>query len=131
MQRHQAALAKLRLADHQPVRGHILETQVECLGYAQSGRRQQADQGAVHLLFELVNRRYEQSSTLVTTNRPFAEWHEVFPNAACVVSLVDRLVHNAEVVAIEGKSYRLKEAQERAEQKARQRRPPKPKKETP
>ena len=83
------------------------------------------------LLFELVNRRYEQSSTLVTTNRPFAEWHEVFPNAACVVSLVDRLVHNAEVVAIEGKSYRLKEAQERTEQKARQRRPPKPKKETP
>ena len=83
------------------------------------------------LLFELVNRRYEQSSTLVTTNRPVAEWHEVFPTAACVVSLVDRLVHNAEVVAIEGRSYRLKEAQERAEQKARQRRPPKPKKETP
>ena len=83
------------------------------------------------LLFELVNRRYEQSSTLVTTNRPFAEWHEVFPNAACVVSLVDRLVHNAEVVAIEGKSYRLKEAQERTEQKSRQRRPPRPKKETP
>jgi glyoxylase-like metal-dependent hydrolase (beta-lactamase superfamily II) len=57
-----------------------------------------------------------------TTNRPFAEWREVFPNAACVVSLVDRLVHNAEVLAIEGESYRLKEAQERADQRARQRR---------
>ena len=66
------------------------------------------------LLFELVSRRYEHNSTLVTTNRPFAEWREVFPNAACVVSLVDRLVHNAEVLAIEGQSYRLKEAQERA-----------------
>jgi hypothetical protein len=54
------------------------------------------------LLFELVSRRYEQKSTLVTTNRPFAEWREVFPNAACVVSLVDRLVHNAEILAIEG-----------------------------
>ena len=74
------------------------------------------------LLFELVSRRYEHNSTLVTTNRPFAEWREVFPNAACVVSLVDRLVHNAEVLAIEGESYRLKEARERSEQRARQRR---------
>ena len=77
------------------------------------------------LLFELVSRRYEQKSTVVTTNRPFAEWRQVFPNAACVVSLVDRLVHNAEILAIEGESYRLKEAQERSEQRARQRRRPK------
>ena len=74
------------------------------------------------LLFELVSRRYEHNSTLVTTNRPFAEWREVFPNAACVVSLVDRLVHNAQVLDIEGESYRLKEARERSEQRARQRR---------
>lgn len=74
------------------------------------------------LLFELISRRYEQKSTLVTTNRPFAEWREVFPNAACVVSMVDRLMHNAEVVAIDGESYRVKEARERAEQRARQRR---------
>ena len=83
------------------------------------------------LLFELVNRRYEQRSILITTNRPFARWSEVFPNAACVVSLVDRLVHHAEVIAIEGESYRLKEAQERAEQKNRQRRKPKPEKTIP
>ncbi len=43
-------------------------------------------------------------------------------NAACVVSLVDRLIHNAEVIAIEGESYRLKEARERTEQRARRRR---------
>ena len=67
------------------------------------------------LLFELISRRYERKSTLVTTNRPFAEWREVFPNAACVVSLVDRLVHNAEILAIDGESYRLKEAQERSD----------------
>jgi len=66
------------------------------------------------LLFEIINRRYEKCSTLVTTNRPFSEWNEVFPNAACVVSLIDRLVHHSEIIAIEGKSYRMKEAQEQA-----------------
>lgn len=71
------------------------------------------------LLFELVSRRYESKSTLVTTNKAFSAWSEVFPNASCVVSLIDRLVHHSEVVAIEGESYRLKEAKERAEQRTR------------
>jgi DNA replication protein DnaC len=73
------------------------------------------------LLFELINRRYECKSTLVTTNRNFADWHEVFPNATCVVSLVDRLLHHAEVINIDGNSYRLKEAQERAALQAEKR----------
>lgn len=74
------------------------------------------------LLFELVSRRYEQKSTVITTNRCFAEWNEVFPTAACVASLIDRLVHHAEVFHIDGESYRLKEANERAAQKAPKRR---------
>ena len=69
------------------------------------------------LLFEIVSRRYEERSTLVTTNRPFSEWAEVFPNAACVVSLVDRLVHRSEIISIEGESYRLKEAREQQQQR--------------
>lgn len=73
------------------------------------------------LLFELVSRRYQHKSTVVTTNKAFADWGEVFPNAACVVSLVDRLMHRAEVVRIEGESYRAKEAQERMAARARQR----------
>jgi len=73
------------------------------------------------LLFEIVSRRYEEKSTLITTNRPFAEWNQVFPNAACVVSLIDRLVHHAEILSIEGESYRLKEAKERSEQRRKQR----------
>ena len=72
------------------------------------------------LLFEIVNRRYEQNSIVVTTNRPFAEWNEVFPNAACVVSLIDRLVHHSQIIAIEGDSYRMKEAQEHASKRKRQ-----------
>ena len=69
------------------------------------------------MLFELVSRRYLHKSTIVTTNRRFADWGEVFPNAACVVSLVDRLMHRAEVVRIEGESYRAKEAEEREAQR--------------
>lgn len=78
------------------------------------------------LMFELISRRYGAKSTLVTTNRPFAEWREAFPNAACVVSPVDRLVHNAEIIAIKGESCRLKKARERTEQRAPQRRKAKP-----
>ena len=66
------------------------------------------------LLFEVITRRYQQRATVLTTNKSFGEWNQVFPNAACVVTLVDRLVHRSEILAIDGDSYRLKEAQERA-----------------
>ncbi|HXQ00060.1 MAG TPA: IS21-like element helper ATPase IstB [Solirubrobacteraceae bacterium] len=73
------------------------------------------------LLFEVVTRRYGAKSILITTNKPFAQWSEVFPTAACVVTLIDRLVHHAEIVQIEGDSYRLKEAKEEAAKKAKER----------
>jgi DNA replication protein DnaC len=80
------------------------------------------------LLFEVVTRRYQQRSTIFTTNKPFSEWQQVFPNAACVVTIIDRLVHKAEILTIEGDSYRLKEARERAahKSKARKQRTSKP-----
>jgi DNA replication protein DnaC len=65
------------------------------------------------LLFEVVTRRYLQRPIIVSTNKPFSEWNDVFPNAACVVTLVDRLVHRSEIITIDGESYRLKEARER------------------
>ena len=74
------------------------------------------------LLFEVVNRRYGQKPIILTTNKPFGEWNDVFPNAACAVALVDRLVHASEIVTIDGASYRLREAKERATAKARGRR---------
>lgn len=73
------------------------------------------------LLFEVTSRRHQLKSIVLTTNRPFAEWDEVFPNASCVTALVDRLVHKAEIVAIDGESYRAKEAKERADRKAKER----------
>lgn len=75
------------------------------------------------LLFEVVTRRYEDSrSILLSTNKPFAEWSQVFPQAACVVTLIDRLVHRADLINIEADSYRLKEASEIAASKAASRR---------
>lgn len=73
------------------------------------------------LLYEVISGRYQKHSTIVTTNRGYGEWSEIFPNAACVVTLVDRLVHNAETVLIAGESYRAKEALERASEKQKQR----------
>jgi len=74
------------------------------------------------LLFEVITRRYEQSKSIVlTTNKPFGEWAQVFPNAACVVTLVDRLMHRAELLTIEADSYRLREANERAARRAMER----------
>ncbi len=74
------------------------------------------------LLFEIVSRRYERKSILITTNKPFAEWGEVFPNATTVVTIIDRLVHRCELVTLEGDSYRLKESREDAKKRADRRR---------
>jgi len=49
---------------------------------------------------------------VITTNKSFGEWDDIFPNAACVVSIVDRLIHHSEVINIKAESYRLKEAEE-------------------
>jgi DNA replication protein DnaC len=73
------------------------------------------------LLFEIISRRYQEKPIVLTTNKPFAEWNEVFPNTSCVVALVDRLVHRAEIVNIEGESFRLREAKESTAQRARER----------
>jgi DNA replication protein DnaC len=79
------------------------------------------------LLFEVVTRRYQQRSTIITTNKVFSEWNQVFPNAASVVTIIDRLVHKSEIITIEGDSYSLMEAKERAAQKARNRKQRDPK----
>ena len=73
------------------------------------------------LLFQVVSRRYERRSLILTTNLSFAEWPTIFPNAACTTALIDRIVHHAEIIAIEGDSYRRREAQ--AERPPRRTRP--------
>ncbi len=75
------------------------------------------DNHAADLLYEVVNRRYERRSILLTTNRGFTEWNEVFPNATCIATLLDRLTHHADVTVLEGKSYRVHESEQEAKQR--------------
>jgi DNA replication protein DnaC len=75
------------------------------------------DAHAADLLFQIVTRRYEQKSIVLTTNLAFRDWHTIFPNASCAVGLIDRLTHHAAIVKVTGESYRLREAER--DQKAR------------
>lgn len=79
------------------------------------------DDKAADLLYEIINRRYERKSVIVTTNRPFREWNEVFPNATCIATLLDRLLHHADVTVIEGDSYRVRESEQEAAARRRKR----------
>lgn len=76
---------------------------------------------AADLFFEVISQRYGEKSTVMTSNKPFSEWPAVFGGAGCVSAIVDRVVHRVEIVKIDGDSYRQKEAMERAEQKAKER----------
>lgn len=69
------------------------------------------DAHAADLLYQIISRRYEQRAIVVTTNLVFKEWPTVFPNASCAVALVDRLTHHAEIIPIQGESYRHREAE--------------------
>lgn len=66
------------------------------------------------LLFQVVSRRYEKKSLVLTTNLAFKDWHTIFPTAICATALVERVVHHADIVTIEGESYRLRESQTEA-----------------
>lgn len=70
------------------------------------------DDKAADLLYEVINRRYERKPVILTSNRPFKEWNEVFPNATCIVTLLDRLLHHADVTVLEGDSYRVRESEQ-------------------
>jgi len=73
------------------------------------------------LFFEVISRRHEKKSVILTTNRPFAEWNQIFPQSSCVTALVDRLLHRAQIILIAGDSFRTKERQERQARKNRKR----------
>jgi DNA replication protein DnaC len=74
------------------------------------------------LIFQVVSRRYEKKSLVLTTNLAFADWHTIFPSATCATALVERIVHHADIVKIEGESYRMRESQLAAETRRASRR---------
>jgi DNA replication protein DnaC len=75
------------------------------------------------LLFQVISRRYEKKSLVLTTNLAFKDWHTIFPNAICATALVERVIHHADIVAIEGDSYRLRESQSEAKERRAKRKP--------
>ena len=78
------------------------------------------DARAADVIFQLVSRRYEHRSLLITTNLPFKRWDTVFPNASCAVALIDRLTHHVEILLIEGRNYRRREAELSQQERNRQ-----------
>ena len=64
---------------------------------------------AANMLFQLINKRYEKSSTIITTNKSFSKWGELFGDNMIANAILDRLLHHSHVISITGKSYRTKD----------------------
>ncbi|MCX5115174.1 IS21-like element helper ATPase IstB [Streptomyces sp. NBC_00378] len=64
---------------------------------------------AANLFFQLISGRYERASVIVTSNKPFGRWGEVFGDDTVAAAMIDRLVHHADVLSLKGDSYRLKD----------------------
>jgi DNA replication protein DnaC len=64
-----------------------------------------------HLLFQLISRRYERGSIILTSNRGFGQWGEIFGDTIIATAILDRLLHHCTVINVKGESYRLKEKQ--------------------
>ena len=67
------------------------------------------DKQGANMLFQLINKRYEKSTTIITTNQPFGKWGEVFGDSVIANAILDRLLHHSHVFTINGKSYRTKD----------------------
>lgn len=94
--------------------GHMLESKIryysriDLLIIDELGYLSYHDKAA-DLLFEIISRRYETAPVILTTNLAFADWPKIFPGAACVSALLDRLIHHCEIIHIKGESFRKAE----------------------
>lgn len=67
------------------------------------------DNEGANMLFQLINKRYEKNSTIITSNKPFGKWHEIFGDVTLANAILDRLLHHSHIININGNSYRLKD----------------------
>lgn len=67
------------------------------------------DLNGANLLFQLINKRYEKNSTIITTNKPFSKWGELFGDSMIANAILDRLIHHSHIINITGQSYRMKD----------------------
>jgi len=92
-----------RLAEELRRLGRIPLVVVDEIGYIPF------DPEAANVMFMLVSSRYERASMIVTSNKPFSGWGEIFGDEVVATAMVDRLIHHAEVISLRGDSYRLKD----------------------
>ena len=71
------------------------------------------DTEGANMLFQLINKRYENHSTIITTNKSFGKWHEIFGDVTLANAILDRLLHHSHIININGNSYRLKDKMEK------------------
>ena len=81
------------------------------------------DPEAANLMFSLVSNRYERASMIVTSNKPFSAWGEIFGDDMAATAMIDRLIHHSEILSLKGDSYRLRGKDLDARPTARQTRP--------
>ncbi len=98
----ESARGLARRLNHYTQRGLLIIDEIGYLSY---------DARAADLLFQVVSRRYERKSLVLTTNLPFSDWPTIFPNAATATALIDRVVHHAEILTIDGSSFRRRVAE--------------------
>lgn len=67
------------------------------------------DREGANMLFQLINKRYENHSTIITTNKPFGKWHEIFGDVTLANAILDKLLHHSHIININGNSYRLRD----------------------
>jgi DNA replication protein DnaC len=91
-----------RLEDELATLGRIPVLVIDEIGYIPF------DPQAANLMFALVSSRYERASMIVTSNKPFSRWGEIFGDDVVAAAMIDRLVHHAEILSLKGDSYRLK-----------------------
>jgi DNA replication protein DnaC len=77
------------------------------------------DKQGANLLFQLISKRYEKNSTIITTNQPFSKWGDVFSDLTLANAILDRLIHHSHIIKISGPSYRLKDKVELASRKTK------------
>lgn len=80
---------------------------IDDLGYVKKSEAETS------VLFELIAYRYERKSLIITANQPFSAWDEIFPDSMMTVAAIDRLIHHAVVLEMQGESYRQQQAKEK------------------
>jgi hypothetical protein len=100
---NQRSLDRARMSNPEGAGGEPLgETPATQVGYIPF------DPEAANLMFSLVSSRYERASMLVTSNKPFSAWGEIFGDDMAATAMIDRLIHHAEILSLKGDSYRLR-----------------------